>query len=279
MQYYWFMHLALKTLVLTLLLVAGRNALAIPASELKENYQPIIDRNPFGLKPPPPPPTNNPSANVKEKPKLEYFLTGITSVGFPRIPKQVYLMTKEQNKSTNYYALSEGIEKDGIKILSIDDAARKVRIHTTEEGEMILSFQTHGIAPPASPGPGKPGIPGQPGQSIPGQPGAFPIPQPGMPNQPQPINAAFQPATGANAANANASGATRQIPSRRVRSGVDNSMMNGGAGGPLPLPGGTPVQQGQTEMDPAEQYVRMHLNRAAAEKQGIPMPPLPVIPQ
>ena len=32
---------------------------AVPASELKENYQSIIERNPFGLKPIPPPPTNN----------------------------------------------------------------------------------------------------------------------------------------------------------------------------------------------------------------------------
>src|SRR4029079_2304968 len=108
-------------------------------------------------------------------------LTGITSVGFPRIPKQAYLMTKEQNKSTNYYALSEGIEKDGIKILSIDDLGRKVRVHT-DEGEMMLSFQTHGIAPPASAAPGKPGAPGMPGapgqlipgQPLPGQPGAIP---------------------------------------------------------------------------------------------------------
>jgi len=272
------MRLVLKTAALMLLLAAATAARAIPASDLKENYQPIVDRNPFGLKPPPPPPTNNPSANVKEKPKLEYFLTGITSVGFPRIPKQAYLMTREQNKSTNFYALSEGIEKDGIKILNIDDGARKVRIHTTEEGEMILSFQTHGIAAPASPMPGRPGMPGQP---IPGQPGGA-VPQPGMPTQPQPINAAaVQNGTMGNAAaaNPNAANAIRQIPARRVRSGVDNTMMNGGMGGPLPNAGIPATQQSQPDMDPAEQYVRMHLNRAAAEKQGIPMPPLPIIPQ
>jgi hypothetical protein len=272
MDYCLRVHPYLKSAVLMLLL-AGR-ALAIPLSELTDNYQPIIDRNPFGLKPPPPPPTNNPSANVKEKPKLEFFLTGITSVGFPRIPKQAYLMTREQNKSTNFYALSEGIEKDGIKILNIDDSGRKVRIHT-DEGEMMLSFQTHGIAAPASPKPGMP-MPGQPGQIVPGQPmpnqpGVFPAPPSPIPVQGQPMNTAQPGAT----AYPN-TGATRQIPARRVRAGMDNTV---NPGGPLPGAGGV-TPQAQPEMDPAEQYVRMHLNRAAQEKQqGIPMPPLPTIGQ
>ncbi len=276
MDYCGGMRSVLKSAVLILLLSGAGKALAIPLAELKDNYQPIIDRNPFGLKPPPPPPTNNPTANVKEKPKLEFFLTGITSVGFPRIPKQAYLMTKEQNKSTNYYALSEGIEKDGIKILSIDDLGRKVRIHT-DEGEMMLSFQTHGIAPPASPKPGTPGAPGMPGvpgqvvpgQPLPGQPGAIPP----VPVHAQPINNTTQPGT---APAYPTTSATRTIPSRRVRAGMDNTVNAGGAA----LPGGAGVTpQAQPEMDPAEQYVRMHLNRAAAEKQGIPMPPLPIIGQ
>ena len=146
-------------------------------------------------------------------------------------------MTKMLNKSTNYYALSEGIEKDGIKILSIDDTGRKVRVHT-DEGEMMLSFQTHGIAPPGSPAPGKPGMPAQPGGAVPGQPGTTTYPN---------------------------TSATRQIPNRPVRAGMNNTVNGGGAS----LPG--------AEMDPAEQYVRMHLNRAAAEKGGTSMPPLPVI--
>lgn len=275
MHYCESMRSVLKSAILMLLLSGAGKALAIPLAELKDNYQPIIDRNPFGLKPPPPPPTNNPTANVKEKPKLEYFLTGITSVGFPRIPKQAYLMTKEQNKSTNFYALSEGIEKDGIKILSIDDMQRKVRIHT-DEGEMMLSFQTHGIAPPASPAPGKPGAPGVPGQMTPGQP----LPnQPGvLPTPPVPVQAQPIHNTGVQPGNTTypTTGATRTIPSRRVRAGMDNTVNTGGA----PLPGAAGVTpQAQPEMDPAEQYVRMHLNRAAQEKQGMVLPPLPIIPQ
>src|SRR5262245_2383570 len=139
MQYCTVMRSVYRIMVLLALgLIAGK-ALAIPASELKDNYQPIIDRNPFGLKPPPPPPTNAPPPAAK--PKVEIFLTGITSIGYPRLPKQAYLMTKEQSKKEpTYYALTEGIEKDGIRVLNIDDQAKKVRIQTTEEGEITLSF-------------------------------------------------------------------------------------------------------------------------------------------
>ena len=112
-------------------LLEGRSSHAVPLAELRDNYQPIIDRNPFGLHPPPPPPTNNPAANQEKKPKTELFLTGITSVGHPRIPKQAYLMMKETEKNnkstTNFYALREGVEVDGIKVLSIDEVGRKVR--------------------------------------------------------------------------------------------------------------------------------------------------------
>ncbi len=271
MHYCVSMRSPLKSVLLGLLLLSAGRAWAVPASELRETYQPIIERNPFGLHPPPPPPTNNPTANAKDKAKLEVFLTGITSIGYPKIPKQAYLMTREQNKSTNYYALSEGIEQDGIKILNIDDSGRKVRIHTGE-GEMMLSFETHGIAAPAMP---KQLLPGQPGAGgpPPGPPGA----QPGLPNQP--ISATPQPIAAPSYQNNNAS---RQIPSRRVRAGMDNSGISagGGIGSPLPLPGATQTGvegQVQPQMDPAEQYVRMHLNNAAAEKAGIPMPPLPII--
>jgi hypothetical protein len=266
----------LKLLLLILLLVVARAVQAVPLAELRDNYQPIIDRNPFGLHPPPPPPTNNPTANQEKKPKTELLLTGITSVGHPIVPKQAYFMTKETEKnnksSTNYYALREGVEKDGIKVLSIDEVGRKVRVHT-EDGEQILSFETHGIAPPAAPGPkpGAPGAPGMPGgQPVANQPGAFPVPQPTV--QPQPIyNTGAAATTGNNA--------VRQIPSRRVRAGADGGVSPAVPGGPLP--GGNPSAGGAQpqELDPAEQYLRMHLNRAAAEKQGIPQPPLPIIGQ
>jgi hypothetical protein len=242
---------------------------------LKDNYQPIVDRNPFGLRPPPPPPTNNVTTPVKDKPKTEIFLTGITSIG----SKRAYLMTKEAagKKEPTYYTLSEGIERDGIKVLSIDEVARKVRVHTVDEGELILSFQTHGVPPPV--GGAVPGKPGQPGLQ-PGQPGYMPQPV----GQPQAIAPGSLPGNAIPMPQVNNAGvptttipATRQIPSRRVRSGsVNNAVTPNVGGGGFSGPGNpTP----QPDVDPAEQYIRMHLNRTAAQKDGIAMPPLPIVGQ
>lgn len=278
MRYLAPMHCALKIVVLLLLVSLRTSVQAIPATELKETYQPIVDRNPFGLKPPPPPQTNNPTAPVKEKPKTEMFLTGITSIGYPRVPKKAYIMTKETagKKEPTYYSLSEGVERDGIKVLSIDDAGKKVRVHT-EEGEVVLSFQTHGVPPPVAPAAAKPGQPG-----VPGQPGAFPVPPPpGVTGQPQPVTHSGQPTAAFPNPAVNttvtpgASSSVRQIPSRRVRAGLDAGSPAGG--GAFPAAGGGAAAQ--PEIDPAEQYIRMHLNKAAAEKQGMAMPPLPIIGQ
>ena len=89
-------------------LLLGASALqAVPAEQLKENYQSIIERNPFGLKPPPTPaPVTNALPEVK--PKVEIFLTGITSVGHPQLPRQAYFYTREQGKKDiTYYSLAE----------------------------------------------------------------------------------------------------------------------------------------------------------------------------
>src|SRR4029079_4891149 len=128
----------------------GGSALAITPSstaDLKENYQSIIARNPFGLKDPP---ENKPATNapVAAPPKQKIFLTGITSVGYPRIPKYVYLKTEEEGKKDpNFYSLQEEQSKDGITILQIDDKNKKVKIRPPD-GERVLSFATDGIAAP-----------------------------------------------------------------------------------------------------------------------------------
>jgi hypothetical protein len=102
---------------------------------------------------------------------------------------------------------------------------------------------------------------------------------PGGVVQPQPISPVSNTTPINNGMNNGA--ATRQIPSRRVRAGVDNGgMMNVAPGQPLPLPGATPggvAPQAEPQMDPAEQYLRMHLNQTAAQQQGIAMPPLPIV--
>ena len=114
MAYYSNMRWTKKLLVLLGYGLLGSTAFAVPASELKENYQSIIERNPFGLHPPPPPPTpTNPPPAKQDKAKREVFMTGIVAP-FGRFPKQVYLMSKEQGpqkKEPTFYALREGVEQ------------------------------------------------------------------------------------------------------------------------------------------------------------------------
>src|SRR3954462_7731569 len=108
MAYYSNMRWTNKLLAMLGGCVLGSTVFAVPASELKENYQSIIERNPFGLHPPPPPPTNNVIVPKVEKPKREVFLTGITAP-FGRFPKQVFLESKEPGpkKEPTFYAMRE----------------------------------------------------------------------------------------------------------------------------------------------------------------------------
>lgn len=270
------MRCLVKALAVICLLWAIRPAGAVPAN-LKENYQPIVDRNPFGLRPPPPPPTNNTAPPQIEKPAVDIFLTGITSVGYPRWPKKVFLKTEEKNKKEpKFYELGEGQEEDGIKILSIDDVNRKVRVHT-DSGETMLSFETHGIAaPPAAGAPGA--VPGQPGQ-----PGGVPQPLPGgiptPPGNPPAFNQ-FRPAQPTAAGGAGSNPSTyRSIPSRsiRSRSATPSTSFDGGTSAPGFTGGSATPDAQQPQIDPAEQYLRMHLDKVNKERQGIPMPPLPFV--
>ena len=261
----------------------GSTVYAVPATTLKENYQSIIERNPFGLKPPPPPQTNNVD-QAKEKAKTEIFLTGITSVGFPRLPKQAYFYTREQGKKeVTYYALTEGDSKDGIRILNIDPQQRKVRVKM-DNAETLLSFETHGV--PVAAASGKPGTPGAlplptPGQPHPNNPvNPLPTPSPGRPIYNANGQAVYQnnvvPGGNASYQNANGNPGFRQIPSRQIRGrGAQGAMIPGGPGNGY----SGDMQQPQQEQQPdlAEQYLRMHLNRAAKEREGVPMPPLPTI--
>lgn len=281
-------------------LVLGSSSLhAVPAAQLKENYQSIVERNPFGLKPPPAPATNIPPPEVKAK--VEVFLTGITTVGYPRIPKQAYFYTREQGKKEiTYYAMSEGDGKDGIQVLNIDSDKRKVRVKM-ENAETLLSFDTHGVPVSAAaagrPLPGVPGAIPMPGRN---QPGVQPLPMPGgaTPNvsydgNGQPIynQAAYNPAaqpvpqvpqlgTSGNTYNQGSTG-LRQIPSRRIRGGNN---YNSGANVPG-LPGGAyngnggGMGQPQAVTDPAEEYVKAKINEAAMRqaRPNIPLPPVPTI--
>mgnify|MGYP003575196046 FL=1 len=253
----------------------GSNTLAVPVAELRENYQSIIERNPFGLKPIPPPPTNNVN-ELKEKPKTQIFLTGITSIGYPRFPKQAYIVTQEQgSKEPKFYSLNEGDSRDGIKVLNIDPEGRKVRIQMNNQ-ETLLSFQTHGVSATnaIARAPVLPTIP------VPGKTVHQPVPLPNAGGAAyRGAQATYRqpnlqiPQPGVNTMQNGAGTALRQIPARRPR-GVNAGMDPNDPLTAQPLP--QQPQQPQEPAELAEEYLRMHLNRQVQEQQtGIPMPPLP----
>lgn len=271
---------------------------AVPAEQLKENYQSIIERNPFGLKPiPTPAPVTNALPEVK--PKMEIFLTGITSVGHPRLPRQAYFYTREQGKKdVTYYSFSEGGGRDGIEVLEIDPEKRKVKIKM-DNTETLLSFETHGV--PVTAVAGKPMVPGMQGQpgfpQVPGQPGAQPLPMPGA--APVSYDANGQPVynnqpisqpntiTPGNSINPNAgSTGLRQIPSRRIRGG--STYNSGGASVPTGPGGIGEGGQPHEVADPVQEYLKAQANNEFQNQQPplrtsdgrtIPRPPIPRMPQ
>jgi hypothetical protein len=228
------------------------------------------------------------------KPKVEVFLTGITSIGHPKLPRQAYFYTREQGKKeVTYYALTEGSGKDGIEVLDIDPEKRKVRIKM-ESAETLLSFETHGVPIAAVPAVGRPlpGVPGSPNLPVPGQPGQYvqpgaqPLPSPGTsPNyrgQPGYNSGANIPQPMDTTMNQGSTG-LRQIPSRRLR-GSGGNRYGGAAVNGAPVPDAMGVDAGggqhqQAATDPAEEYVRAHLNQVARQREqpNIPLPPLPTV--
>jgi hypothetical protein len=267
-----------KLICATGLFWLAQPVLAVPdASNLKEKYQSISDRNPFGLKPieVPKPVTNQPP--VQPKSKTTIYLTGITSIGYPEIPKHVFLKTEEEGKKAEpkYYSLEEEQSRDGISILQIDEKNKKVKIRT-EEGERLLSFATDGIQAPSNPAvPGKlPGMqPGAPG--VPAGQARLSYPVNGRTHEnlqarinnraPQPINNRYSPIP------------ANQIPPRNVRvPSVGNPALPGGGIGNT---GNMAGQEQAPEVDPALQYLMLKAQAAHDRAQGLPTPPIPDLTQ
>ncbi len=254
-------------------LMSAGNAFAIVNADLRAVYQPIIERNPFGLRPPPPPATN--TAPVKaEDPTADkkIYLTGLVTVGYPKIAKRAYLMTAEEKKkdSNVYYSLNEGQRSsDGeVEILQIDEKAQPAVVKVKWGGtETMLSFKTHGIAAPVAtqpPAGGKPGAPGVP--PGPGAPGAGPH---------NPAQAGYNH-PGAAGAGVNGDGvpntAGRQIPTRPVRMRGTETAAPVTPQPNAPEAFNPPPNQ---PVDPAQQYLRMRMQEEAAKQEGMFLPPTP----
>jgi len=146
----------------------------------------------------------------------------------------------------------------------------KREVHATiDNNETVLTFQSHGITNATAMVGGTNamnhlGVPLQHAGAMPGSP----VPMPGYNNQ------AVHPIGNTTGASPNN---YRQIPSRRIR-GADTPMTTSPYAGAAPTPLGSPNQPGPPPMDAAEQYLRMHLDKAAQEKAtGTEFPPLPIV--
>ena len=181
-------------------------------------YQEIVDRNLFGLKPPP-------SAESQAPPKPEMpklTLTGITTIlGNKRALLKTAPKPGKQGEAAKEesYILAEGQRDGDIEVISIDEKAGIVRL--TYGGDPVtLSFEKDGPKGPGGPGGGPQGPPpGAPPQAPPGitRPGLRTIPtrslrppMPGAPALPGTSAAATPAPGGAPAADTAAAAAASQ---------------------------------------------------------------------
>jgi hypothetical protein len=196
--------------LVTPILLAATVLTATAENRPMDNYRSIIDRNPFGLKPVQPPiqtPIVSPPPPAK---KVEFYLTGISSIGFPRTPKTVYLVNKDNSKKDykdKFYKLRLNEPQGDVSLEDIDEKNRRVKIKASGD-EMWLSMKENSIPSGSMPPPmaGMPQPAFVPGQSP--SPGAVPIPLPGGGAMPNPNMPAAQPTFPAVAP----SNPTRRIP-------------------------------------------------------------------
>ena len=224
-------------------------------------YRSIIARNPFNLKDPPTAAAEPAKPPGPPEKKTEYYLTGISTVGFPRFPKVAYLMNKDPNKkeyAEKHINLRLGDRAGDIVLNEIDEEGRRVKV-TLKNEQLWLSMKDNGVPAPAAapiapvggvPGAGgvRPGI--QPGKQV--TPGIASVPPPG------------QNYSANNKATQNAGISTRRNP----------RLGNIGYGGPTQ---GQDMQEPPPRVEPAQQYLNMIANQELHRREGVPTPPIPVM--
>jgi hypothetical protein len=182
------------------------------------------------------------------------------------------MWTEEKTKKSESFSLGVDQERDGLRVLAIDEIARSVRV--TEAGsEKLLTFASHGLtnavaiaAPTVAPGtPGAVPAANRP----PGSPPPLPTPTPNV-------------TPGSISPNAPATPGMRTIPSRNLRvqnNDVTQPTIMAGASSPLPTPvyaggSGIPQPAPQPNHDPVQQVLMHELQRTVRPD----IPPLPPIP-
>jgi hypothetical protein len=259
---------------------AGTFALAENQTPAQHSYRSIIDRNPFNIRPPQPPPP--PPQQQQEQPKIDIYLTGVSSLLGP--PKAFLKVHDQGSREPKYLDLGVDEKKDGIEVLEINDADRSVRIRS-QGAEMLLTFETHAAKAMSAPAVAVAPNQRQPLQTAAarrGTPGAA-INQPGTRTLARPTGAvpAGMTPPGAQPAGA-AQPRIRNIPSRTLRVQPDQTgtgMMDQtmaqryGLGNRQQSP---PHQDLQHNLSPEEQVLMLELHRAA--NPSFPMPPTPGLP-
>jgi hypothetical protein len=138
-------------------LALGAATQGLPADTRQNPYEPIVQRNPFGLKDPPPPVVEGPKEEQKPPPNVK--LTGISNL----FQKRAFLEVTEQGVVAkpgqpapaglvNRPILAESEAAFGVEVLSIDVEKNVVKIRNNG-AESELTFE----APKPSGGPVTPG--------------------------------------------------------------------------------------------------------------------------
>lgn len=230
------------------------------------DYQVILERNPFGLKPPPAPPAPPPPAAEPAKP-TNWKLSGLTALFKP--PRAMFVNQVPGKPTPEYLSVPQGERQGAIEVLpdGIDIAAGTVRVKINGE-ERTMSFKDDGLKGPAGPPvPTLPGFPVPPGLNpTPATPlGGGQVPAPAIPSMPtmQPTRTGVQPAPATPAGVVPIPGASNFQRNVRIAPVVAGQ----NATSPPPAP----------NVDPAEQALRMEINRKLTEKAVLSgeLPPLP----
>jgi hypothetical protein len=252
------------------------------AERSMDQYRSIVERNPFGLKPVPPPIVTT-AKNDTPAPKSEqFYLTGISTIGYPNKPKKAFLMNKDNSKkeySEKFYNMQINDKQGDLRLDDIDEKGKRVKV-TYRGEEMWLSMKDNGVPTPTSSAPAQPGVPGFapglpaiPAMNAPGTAVGNALPLPGAVPA---VNAMNQPTASPSMRRLPRSnqfgnnGANSAIPAPvyapTINGGVpqDQSMNNGGVSAQNPNPA-------QPALTAEEQYIHMNVQ---AIQGGPPPPPM-----
>ena len=248
-------------------------------------YESIVERNPFQLKPPPPPAPPDAGPVAPPPPLATVELTGVTSIFSKK--KALVEIVPGPGKPPMKLTLDEGERVDAIEIVSID--VEKAEVTINNAGSITnLSLKIAKAGGPAAPtGP----TPPQFGGVVPPVPtpinptattyasgrnspivGGASSPSPTLGFGTQPANTlGAQPGAYGGAPNIyNSGGAVPNTSLDQLR----------GAYSRTPRTTTTVPQQNaaQPPVDPAVQYINMHIQKQQMEARGVPMPPIPPVP-